>query len=285
MLALACEVRRRERREEIAEAVRSIEERHSAAPTPLIPPTAGQAVPKFPRPARAPDPSSWGEVESHDAALQSRAGTQLRAGAETQTDVFQTRPGKSRATYWVAAVLVTFGAALVVFGRWRHVRTDVPSSPAPVRAEVHAAARAVHLTLEPVPASATVFLDGRDLGTGKVTQQVPPGSEHLVRVVADGFAPFEKTFAPHADSHHRIQLSPLAPTVGRSDSRSEPASDETTDREEQGSAPQGTAVPRRPISPRAPAVSGGRSKHTATPNCDPPYYVSGGIKTFKPECM
>jgi serine/threonine-protein kinase len=287
MLSMVCDERRRQRREDIAEAVRAIEQRHSAAPTPLIPPTAGQAVPEFPRPARAPDLSdlsSWGEVEPYDAA-QSATGTPARAGAPTQTDVFQARSSKSRATYWVAAALVTFGAVLVVFGRWRHLRTDAPSGPSPVRAEVHAAARAVHLTFEPVPASATVFLDGRDLGTGKVTQQVPPGSEHLIRVVADGFAPVEKTIVPHADSLHRIQLSPLAPSVGSHDPVSAPASDVTADREDQAPAPKATAAARRLGSPRPAAVSGGRSKDTATPNCDPPYHFSGGIKTYKPECI
>jgi serine/threonine protein kinase len=296
MLSLACEEQRERRREEIAEAVQLIEQRRSVAPTPLIPPAADQTIPEFPKDPRTPEdlteafaPSGRWPLEAAPTS-NSVSGTGLRLKEGSRSDITQTSAAqlsKSRLFYWLAGALVLGSLALVFFDR----------SPG---GENTAESRATltKLILDPEPASATIYLDGQRIGQGRVEHQVERGSEHRVRAIADGFEPVERTVDGQGDAHIRLRLRPL----GGSEVGKDAALEEGAALEENAAAQQEPASQKgdeaasdieREAPLKRPKTQAARPRpsrsaptnDSSTPNCDPPYYFSGGIKTYKPECI
>lgn len=295
MLSTACEEQRERRREEIAEAVQLIEQRRSAAPTPLVPPSPGQELPEFPKDPRTPEDLIESSVRSGKWPIDAQppsssfpgsvSATGLRFKEGSRSDITQTSPTqnpKTRLLYWLAAALVLGGVALVFFDRFPGGRDTAESR-----------ATLTNLTLDPDPSSATVFLDGQKIGKGLVVHPVERGSQHTVRVVAEGFEPVEKTVEGRANTHLHLRLRPL----DGSEAEQEPAVEEeaarqqTKDGDQAGSDVQREAPARRPTSqaarpqPRPRPTRSTSTKDSPSPNCDPPYYFSGGIKTYKPECI
>ena len=180
------------------------------------------------------------------------------------------RAGARRRWLWVP-VTVAAASALATLGH------SLWPSPAPRAAGSQAASEAaaqVALSITATPREARIRIDGGAPSIGGASERFARNTEHVVRVECDGYSPVERRVILTADSAMSIELN------------AEPAPS--------ASSPLAEAPPgkRHRTSPthRAPGAvpsnaPGVKSAAPGAPNCSPPYYFVGGIKTFKPECI
>lgn len=142
----------------------------------------------------------------------------------------------------------------------------------PVAAQVQFA-----LSVAVTPQGARVVVDDGPASVGGAVARVAPNSEHVVRAELEGYSPAERRVTLVSDTAMTIELTALpAP----SSSEASPA--RAPDALRKSWATAGRYPQPKAGSPSAPAAKVGGANG---PDCSPPYYFVGGIKTFKPECI
>jgi hypothetical protein len=147
-------------------------------------------------------------------------------------------------------------------------------SPAPAAPP---APRRVALDITVNPEGASLFLDGRHLGTAPLTRAVEADTApHELRAEASGFEPATEMVRFDADLTRRLTLTP-SPAPSPAGVAHDPARDER---------PVTKKRPRRPASvPPLPSVKP-PSTAPAARGCNPPYYIGAdGLKHYRRECL
>ncbi len=210
---------------------------------------------------------------------QSRLIRTLMTSAVTDRDSAVTEPDVAIATTttvaiprkkWLAVGAPALAIALVALVAILTLlpRTQ-PAAPAPSAAPTPPSAITIRVTA--TPATASIRIDDQERGTGSAALSVPADrSEHSLQVSATGYEPQTRRLTFDREQSLDIRLERL-PTELAAIASAEP---------EPSPRPSRNA-------PRAAA----RGK-VATPNgsasaasCEPPYFFSNGLKTFKPECI
>lgn len=281
MLATSCATQRAEQRKRIESEVQRIERGRANAPTPLIPPanhTPHVAVPKDPL------------VPSHTESGMRKATTNVgngtdsevsRSHTQTNTNTSNRNSGVSVWLYVAAAVLVLASLLLILSVSGAESSRAVPEEKANNQ-----------LIVQTTPNAATVFLDGRRLGTGRIETFLTSGSEYVLKVTAEGHAPVERTIVSKAASTELdIVLKPLeieAAVLDDTSDAQEPGSSPTTAVSSPAQAPVRVSSQTRPARPpkaQATPVHRKTTKGEESSTCNPPYYFVDGIKTYKKECI
>jgi serine/threonine-protein kinase len=129
----------------------------------------------------------------------------------------------------------------------------------------------VHVHVRVTPAEAAIEIDGVDHGPGPLSLEVPAGAqEHTIRARAPGYVSETRTLTLAQDTEIEFALEKSAPTAEPTPAHPSATAVVPPPNE----ATHHAVIPRPKIAPSA-----GES------TCNPPYYFSGGIKTFKPECL
>ncbi|HEY4012991.1 MAG TPA: serine/threonine-protein kinase [Polyangiaceae bacterium] len=161
------------------------------------------------------------------------------------------------------------GLPLAALGVWYLSAKTPPASAisAPDRPAL------VHVRVRVMPPEASIDIDGVDRGPGPLSLEVAGGGqEHSIRARAAGYVPETRTLSLTQDTEIEFALEKIAPQV-----QAPPAHPSATATTPANDVPRhaGVFVPKPKTAPSATTESG----------CNPPYYFSGGIKTFKPECL
>jgi serine/threonine-protein kinase len=189
-----------------------------------------------------------------------------------------------RAWIMLASSLITLGTAVGVY-RWiRHepVAAVASGSEAVATAAAPPAPAAVTLQVSVVPASASLYLDGRRLHGAEAGTSLPRDErEHELRAEAEGFETAVRRLPLDADTVLVLTLERVAkPRPARA---AGPQAGVSQAEEPAGRAP-------RPSGNREPQA--GRDGAAATTplvtaaSCDPPYFIgSDGLKHYRRECL
>jgi len=313
MLAATCSERRDRRQREITEAIQRIERERSEAPTPVVPPPTRPVHVEVPQAAALPqglERPLGGDLEAQAPEERQEASSQGTGTGLWRTEATAT---KGRGLPWFAyalpAALLIAAVALIA----PRLMEDSEALQAAATAEAEPTLHEVVVEVE--PATATIFLDGTELGVGRGSARLPEGSAHVLRVVHDGYEAVERTFVSEADTRLAIELTPASEAEDTSAKASRRAAsarasavapgavgagDPEAISEEGGEAAASDSEEAEPSARTKPrrssGVASGRksadvkgaasaSKGSDDVNCKPPYYFSGGVKTYKPECI
>jgi eukaryotic-like serine/threonine-protein kinase len=135
----------------------------------------------------------------------------------------------------------------------------VPEPPASVRIVVRA-----------TPPEAAIEIDGNDRGQAPVAVEVKADAQdHSIRATAAGYQPEVRTLKFSRDLEVEISLEKLLPKVDPAPSRTIAVT-----------APPRYEPPHHVIVPKPKGTASAEESP-----CNPPFYFSNGIKTFKPECL
>jgi serine/threonine-protein kinase len=126
------------------------------------------------------------------------------------------------------------------------------------------------LTVRVVPPYARVSVDEQPLESNPAVVTVAPGSEHLLRVVASGYQSRERRIHVNEDTTVMVDLRPEVTLPEISSPPNAPP-----EPRRRGNSDRLPETPAKAAPPRAPVEK----------KCNPPYYFSGGIKTYRPECI
>ncbi len=306
MLASTCAQQREDRRKRIAREVQRIERGHSQAPTPIVPALAGAPQLDIPRAPRTPadleestrphgpmglDAPSVTESGVHRSKQATREATAL------QREATKTPPGSngiSPRVYMVAAAIMVSSLFLILFhDKLQGAVADLSALPGD---SLHEST----LVVRTKPGTATVRLDGVTLGSGRVETTLETGSKHLLLVTEDGYRSAEKTIVAKAGSMELefglTSLSSPQAIAGAVDpeasatmvDESSPERAESKESTEDDSVAVAGGTPRfaKTTTPRIrPQSMPKQTKKSANTDCNPPYFISGGIKTYKTECL
>ncbi len=184
-------------------------------------------------------------------------------------------PARRRPTGMLLAGLVALVACVALVLLWRQ-RASVEQPVAPAAPAAASVIEQRTLSVDASPRDARVLIDGQVMGENPAHLNVPPGSEHVVRVEREGYQPNER----------RVRVDEnLAMNVALSAVESPPPAAPASASKSEGRAPAGRVTRRAPrAQPEAP-------KPAATPprevvkDCSPPFYFKDGIKTYKPGCI
>ena len=135
----------------------------------------------------------------------------------------------------------------------------------------------VALSIATTPKGARVIVDDGPVSVGGTLTRVAPNSEHVVRAELEGYSPAERRVTVASDTAMTIELTALPA----------PSSSEASPVHAPGPLRKSWTTAGRSPQPRAglPSASAAKVGATNGPDCSPPYYFVGGIKTFKPECI
>jgi serine/threonine-protein kinase len=266
LLTAVCKERLDQRQREIAAAIARAE--HDFAERGLrldeAVPESRSAWTKGISTSGTPSSSRFG-VELPTRPRSGRVDTEEAAPAANQSAA---RKGSARSRFrglWLALGLVAaFAFAAFAF----RVPAGVPRASnvavAPPVGSTHV------LRIEVKPARSRVLVDGALVAGNPVIMNVPRGSAHTIRLELEGYESSERTVVVDAETTLTIELTPeapAAPVASASEERSQ-------SRKTRVRAPQPGAKPLATPAEADPAT-----------NCNPPYYFSAGIKTYKPECI
>jgi len=189
------------------------------------------------------------------------------------TAITSVAPVPAKARYQVIAVPLLVVLAAVGVWRWT-TKAPLPSSSLPASTSTPSHEAVVGndqrvLTVRVVPSSASIAVDGRPIAGNPAVVDVAPSSEHLIKATADGFAQSERRVVVDNDTSVMVELQPQGQT--------QPSPSEA----------QLRTSPRRGAGrrPEARPDGTGETPTTDKPSCDPPYYFTNGIKTYRPECI
>jgi eukaryotic-like serine/threonine-protein kinase len=183
-------------------------------PGPLATPSDGAHDPGPSSHARRSSSSRGGGLRAATAPVQvaapgatsSQVSMQVSAqvsapqvGATTPSMVQASASGGGGATMIVLLALLFVGVSATAIGlyalRPNQPNGSAPFAPSSANVEVLVPVAQVHFTVSTEPALALVELDQIPLGTGRVDRALPDdGSEHRLRVSAEGFEPYTLTF-------------------------------------------------------------------------------------------
>lgn len=280
MLARSCATQRDERRKQVEREVQRIERGRANAPTPLIPPSAINhdfVVPKDPL---------LPQTESGVRQATTPGGDRTESEV-SRSNTINRKKGVSGWFYAAAAVLVLASVMLILSAK------DADPSRGSSEKENQ-------LIVQTTPREASVFLDGRKLGSGRVETSLSSGSTHLLRVTAEGHVPVERTIVSKAASTELdINLKPIepvapsAPAVTAASAVAAPeleplAQEEVRNSPQVRSSPQARPPSKSSVKTPTPTKTTAPTKTTKgaeSTNCNPPYYFVDDIKTYKKECI
>ncbi len=309
MLAATCSERRDRRQQEVTAAIQRVERERSEAPTPVVPPPPRPVHVDVPQAAGLPRPPLGGGSGllrpplGGDSGHQGLEERQEASSQGTGTGLWRTEGASTRArglpwfAYAVPGALLIAAVALIA--------PRLLEAPEVLHVVAAEAEPTMHqLVVEAAPTTATIFLDGQELGVGRGSARLPEGSTHVLRVVHDGYEAVERSFVSESDTTLDIELTPTS-SAGAAESSSRAAARTSaaapgavgSGDSEAGSESSARPKPRRSSgavparrgtgSPAAPVTKSGAAapKGSEGANCKPPYYFSGGVKTYKPECI
>ncbi|HEY3595069.1 MAG TPA: serine/threonine-protein kinase, partial [Polyangiaceae bacterium] len=176
----------------------------------------------------------------------------------------------------MGVIAIPLLAFLIGLGTWAWMSRS--AQPPPASAAAPREERT--LTVRAVPLDARVTIDERRLDGNPASSMVTAGTEHIVRVAAAGYDDTERHIRVDNDTSVMIELEarPRAIPV-----EAPAASAET---KHPVAASEHAKARRHDETHPAPAASASEVPAAADrPNCDPPYYFSDGIKTYRPECI
>lgn len=130
------------------------------------------------------------------------------------------------------------------------------------------------LTVHATPSAARVFLNGVPVPGTPATIEVPRASTHFLRVELEGHEINERSVRIDADTLVSVNLVRIADAGSSPAAQAEAAPRTTRGRPGIRDTPRPGKLTETP-----------REKPTDKSSCNPPYYFSGGIKTYKPECI
>ena len=205
--------------------------------------------------------------------------TPSRTGYSTSRNAHGEPP---RSKLWMLAVaFVALGIALLVWGvRSKPDRAAIVTGVSPP-----AGSHKVTVSIEARPESASISLDGVPVHNPYVAERDWDEESHRVRVSAPGFLPEEGEVRFDADVRMFRALSRVAAEAGGSAAPSAVPPPASTYPKANARA-QGGRAPGRPSPGSVSSVSPSPSlANPGADSCDPPYFYTGGIKRFKPECL
>lgn len=213
--------------------------------------------------ARERSDASAPPVSSEAPTQTSLSGTSALTGSPTGV----ARPKRFVRPLVLAPLILLVGT--LVWSQWpRGSATRRTASSARTAPSAPAAPR---LMVQAMPSAARVFVNGARVTGVPATLEVPPKTTHTVRVELEGHQTAERRMRVDSDTLISIELVPAAAV----DAPDDPASGEL--------AP--VAPPQRDAARSARKPSSAPSPSRVEGRCNPPYYFSGGIKTYKPECI
>ena len=264
LLTDACKERLERRQREIAEAISRVE-RDMAA-----------------RAARGEEPApdsrgAWASGVPSGAPVsttgpRSARGDTAGAGLVASVSAARRRPEQKRSSalwIWLAIAASALAGAWVFRGHVSPPSSAIQDEAAPA---APAAVGQSRLSIEAKPAGARVLVDDEPVAGNPAVVSVPRGSTHTIRLELEGYESSQRSIVVESDASISIELAPEAASAAARPSASDSAPSRS--RRQLGRAP---AVVGKPVAP-SPAAS-------AKPNCNPPYYFSEGIKTYKTECI
>ncbi len=208
------------------------------------------------------------------------------------------------------AILATTGVVLVlvlVAGAWGSYRLWRGSGPSTSAVTDTAKPGLVSLSISVRPRDARITVDGTPVdGNPTVASVVADGAMHEIRAEREGYVPFvrrmriersvsletdlrrqvaENPSAPAQPSTGRARVAPRsAPRHARGVRRSAESSGSAQSVTESSLSEQSSAESSLSAAPPAPRVED-MPAHADTASCNPPFYLQGGIKVYKPGCI
>jgi serine/threonine-protein kinase len=211
-------------------------------------------------------------AELPDSNVGEDNGTRFQASV-TKSEI-QPQPTRRRWLWALLAIVAASAITIVAQPLRRAPSAPVASGQAVVTAVAAAAASDVALSISVTPRTASVSIDGVTLATGDAITRFAPNTEHVIRVVCDGYSSVERRVTLSADTSMAIVLNDLTtPSANPAVAERAP---------EKRAKPSGTYHPLAAAPKNAPSV---KAVPAASEHCSPPYYFVGGIKKFKPECI
>jgi serine/threonine-protein kinase len=270
LLTAVCKERLDQRQREIAEAISRVEKEFATLEAQA---EAGESASR----------TGWTSGVTSGTPASSRTGSDMHSKLRSaRTDaavsvsaggVTPVRRRRSRGRgVWVALGTAALVLAGVLFMPGRGTAPQSPALAAPASTGV-SATRTITITAR--PEGARVFVDDEPVVGNPAVVKVPHGSAHAIRLELEGHESSERAVVVDADTSLTIELTPES-----SASAPSPIAPESAPSGSRRTRQRNPAFVARPA-PSGPAKSGTADKA----KCDPPYYFSEGIKTYKPECI
>ena len=251
MLSEVCVERHAATKREIAEVVRHIERGRSQAPTPLVPKARETVSVVMPSAARIPIglDEQYRAGESAALARPQTSGTGTGRRARELEEDQQDFPKSGRRGAWLYGLAALFLIVALIILIWKPDDKAAQDNITPDKAIVGAP----QITPSEAPVQDITAIE--DIGAEK------PSSAPAAENEAPSAATKPAAAKPSATTKSPRQPRPTAPKTPP--------------------APQ--AAETAPAAPSAPTKASAPAKPSK--NCNPPYYFSEGIKTYKPECL